>query len=124
MTNSVPYPSGYDTSAKKWLICEWFDEFTGDSWTQDGASVDSLADTRDYVNAELDKFYRDIGEDCPPLHEYVTGPVTSTASNIIYDLPDEDTAPDRVLLSRTTNGDRVFGLSAWKNGYNPDFADD
>lgn len=125
MTNLVPYPSNYHVNLKKWLICEWSNDFPNDdSQVQDSASVSTLAETRDYVNAELDRFYREIQEDCPPLHEYATGPVTSVANNIIYDLPDEDDAPDRVQLTKTTNGHIVFGLSAWKNGYNPDFADD
>lgn len=110
-------------SDKKWLMCEWHSEDTTDSIVQDGASFDSLAETKDYVCAELSRFYKEVGDDLIPLDQYVIGPVTSDAPNIIYELPPEIDAPDRVLLSASTNGDIKFGLVAWRNGRNPDFMD-
>ena len=108
---------------KKWLMCEWDGDSTIDAMVQDDASFDSLIETRSYVYAELVRFYDEIGQDLVPLGQYVNGPITSNAPNIIYDLPTEADAPDRVVLSKSTNGDLKFGLVAWRNGCNPDFAD-
>lgn len=117
----VPYPSEYTAHLKKWVMCEWEGNPTEaflDAMVQEDASFDSLIETREYVNKELSRFYDEIGEDIVPLDQYVTGPYNPTDSrpNIIYDLPDEKDAPERVVLSKTTNGNivfRPFSLEKW-----------
>ena len=123
MAANVPYPSDETLNLKKWLICEWYTNPDIEAMLESYPSFDTLAETRAYVNTELNRFYDEIGEDLIPGADYVTGPATSTAPNIIYDLPDED-GSNHVILCKGTNGPTVFGLSVWRNGYNPDFADE
>lgn len=57
--------------------------------------------------------YREIGEDLIPVKDYPTGSIGQVSDNIIYDLPNESTNVNRI----------VFGVSVWRNGYNPEFTD-
>lgn len=123
---SVPYPSEECQIYKKWIICEWDgdkDDQSLDAIVQEGVSFDSLKESTPFVKQEVMRFYDEIAEDTVSLDEYATGPTNSNEPNIIYDLPTEEEAGSRVLLCMATNGILTFGLSAWKNGHNPNFMD-
>lgn len=121
---NVPFPSSSTAHMKKWVMCEWDNEFPGDSTVQDDASFDTLQETRNYVMNHLNDVYETVADDTIKLKDYPIVAADSSENNAIYTLPDESTELQRIVLCQSTNGDRVFGLSVWKNGYNPDFVDD
>ena len=115
---------------KKWLIYHWDSSMPKDARVEDQVSFDCLGDTRDYMLNQLEEWYTEIGDDFVPPKEYTKGPVGTVADYIIYDLPDESTDLNRILLCQARNGfnrgelgiwnPHVFGLCVWRNGTHPD----
>ena len=90
-----------------WEIHEWNE--TGSN-TVTIASVSTLKETTLYVDREVSKI-QGAGEG-HIFHKNIPQHVKSGKLHCVYELPDENKAPNRVKLMRTCNSEIITGLVA------------
>jgi hypothetical protein len=109
-----------DNLSKKWEVWKW-DESNSLSLI---AELDTLDEVKVYVELEIKRIHPETGEDTVSIDCFKRDvPQNATTEqahmHIIYKLPVESDAPNKLKLMRTCGRELVSGLTAYRYKKNP-----
>jgi len=113
-------------SKQLWGLWEWNSTFGQGKETQAliyGSNEDLVGfeGLKAALKTEIERIHREVEEDTCAYENFQRGPIGTVGDHILYDFPDEATAPDTFEVMISQNGpDTKYGLIAYKAGKQPD----